>query len=176
MPRTRKFSNAVIIQSLRTNKGLVYRSAAAIGCTPQTIYNRAKVEPKVAECIEEEEGKVGDVCELKLMERIYDGDLGAIKFWLSTKGRKRGFGDQVQITGKVETDVLLTEDAKAALISAIAGKLLAMEEGSDDGEAVDAVGDASEPGAAEEENADLGSDVVEQDPNWEGDGSGHALA
>ena len=176
MPRKRKYSDALIIQTLRTHKGLVYRSAAAIGCNVSTIYDRAKAEPKVAECLEEEEGKVLDVCELKLMEKIFAGDLGAIKYLLDRKGRKRGFGDQVQVTGKVETDVSLTPDAQAALISAIAGKLLAMEEGFDDGDSVDAVGDASEPGAAQEENANLGGDVAEQDPFWQGDGSGPALA
>jgi hypothetical protein len=59
MPRKRKYSDALIIQTLRTHKGLVYRSAAAIGCSVGAIYDRAKVEPKVAECIERASARGG---------------------------------------------------------------------------------------------------------------------
>jgi hypothetical protein len=54
------------------------------------------------------------------------GDLGAIKYRLSTKARDRGYGDKVEVASKVEGHVELSKEAKTALTDAIARRLVAM--------------------------------------------------
>lgn len=96
MARPRKYSNEAMIQALIETKGMVYLAAEKLGCEADTIYNRAKVEPKVAKKLKHESGKVNDTAELKLFTAIMNGEAWAIMFRLRTVGKDRGYIDRTE--------------------------------------------------------------------------------
>lgn len=88
------------IEALTKTMGIVTQAAQAAGVTRATIYNWRKEDPEFdAAC--EECTEVGlDFAENALMKNIQAGDTQAIKFFLSTKGRKRGYAENT-VDGKL---------------------------------------------------------------------------
>lgn len=96
MARPRKYSDKQIVHALREKKGMVYLAAKMIGCTAQAIYHRATKSKRVARVMEQEDGIVDDVAEMQLYKAICAGELSAIFYRLSTKGKKRGFTQKTE--------------------------------------------------------------------------------
>lgn len=82
-----------MIEALHTCSGRVYRAAARLRCSSTTVYRYIEKHPTVKAAKEEEDGKLLDLAEGKLETAINAGDPWAIKFYLRTKGRERGFGE-----------------------------------------------------------------------------------
>ena len=90
--------------ALRQAGGII--SAAAIileaaygSCTPRTVRNYVKRHPRLAEVIEEAVELNLDTAESQLMTLIANGNLGAVIFYLKTKGKARGYVERVEATG-----------------------------------------------------------------------------
>lgn len=97
-----KFSDEQIIEALISTNGMVHFAADRVGCSHTTIYNRAKTNPEVAQCLSHESGKVDDLAESQLLKAIERGEQWAIVFRLSTKGKSRGFTTrtETELTGR----------------------------------------------------------------------------
>lgn len=105
----RRYSDRRIAQALVACYGYVYEAAAALGCSARWIYKRLEASPILAELRSDlEEGNL-DAAEVQLQGRIRAGDLQAIKFYLDRKGRRRGYGEKVQVDQKTEITVELPE-------------------------------------------------------------------
>lgn len=78
---------------------MVYLAADRMGCHADTIHAYARRYKSVQECIDHEREKILDIGELKLVQKVMDGDDGMIKFLLSTRGKKRGYTTGVEVTG-----------------------------------------------------------------------------
>ena len=76
---------------------MVYVAARQLGCSPNTIKARIAKSVKLQELLEAESGTVIDTAELKLFTAIMEGDLGAIKYMLSTRGKNRGYVEKQQV-------------------------------------------------------------------------------
>lgn len=96
MPR---YTEAQIEKALVATKGMVYLAAKHLGCTWHTVDTRVKQSPRLQAVVAEQSGQVLDTAELKLYASIIDGDLGAIKYILSTKGKERGYVERQEVTG-----------------------------------------------------------------------------
>jgi hypothetical protein len=96
MARPRKYSNERILDALTKTRGMVYLAADKLGCDADTIYNRAKVTPAIAERMKHERGKVGDTAELKLHTAILNGEPWAIQFWLRMQAKDRGYVERIE--------------------------------------------------------------------------------
>lgn len=94
MPR---YTEKQIEAALRQCKGMVYVAAKQIGCSPNTIKKRVAKSERLAEVIEAETGFLLDTAELKLASAVIDGELGAIKYLLSTKGKDRGYVERQEV-------------------------------------------------------------------------------
>jgi len=68
-------------------------------CTPRTVRNYVKRHPRLAEVIEETVELNLDTAESQLMSLIANGNLGAVIFYLKTKGKARGYVERVEATG-----------------------------------------------------------------------------
>jgi hypothetical protein len=99
MTRPLKYTAEQIIAALRETKGMVYLAADRIGCHADTIHAYARRYKSVQECIDHEREKILDIGELKLVQKVMDGDDGMIKFLLSTRGKKRGYTTATEISG-----------------------------------------------------------------------------
>lgn len=109
MARRRRFPDEHIIEAIRQNRGLVYLAAHALGCSAKWIYERAKTNPKVQEAIEEATEVQLDVTEGKLIQAINRDDAWAIRFYLQTKGKSRGYGEEKKIDLRATIEVGLPE-------------------------------------------------------------------
>lgn len=105
MARKSKFTVEQMVQALRETKGMVSLAAQRLNCDDQTIYNYRDKYPAVAAEIRHQDEIVNDTAELKLIQAIHNGEAWAIKYRLSTKGRKRGYVTQVEHSGPDGGDI-----------------------------------------------------------------------
>lgn len=61
-----------------------------------TYYRWMKTNPKFAEQVEDQNEKLIDYAESKLLKQIMDSNITAIIFFLKTKGKKRGYIETVE--------------------------------------------------------------------------------
>lgn len=96
MPR---YSDKQLAEALKRSKGMVYVAAKSLGCSHNTILKRLMKSERLRAVKEAEEGLILDVAESRLGQRVYEGELGAIKFLLATKGKGRGYVERVEQSG-----------------------------------------------------------------------------
>lgn len=107
MAQPRKYSDEQMIDALHKTKGMVYLAADVVGCDADTIYNRSKVSPAVAQAMVTESEHAVDVAEIQLLKQINEGNIAALIFFLKTKGKGRGYVErhEIMITSD-QTEVL----------------------------------------------------------------------
>lgn len=112
MPR---YTDKQIQDALRQTKGMVFLASRQLGCSHHTIKARIAKSVKLQEIVEAESGSVMDTAELKLYQLILDGDLGAVKYMLSMRGKDRGYVERRQIehSGKIDVSKLSDQELDA---------------------------------------------------------------
>ena len=90
--------------ALRQAGGIISTAAKILqtaygSCTPRTVRNYVKRHPRLVEVIEETVELNLDTAESQLMSLIANGNLGAVIFYLKTKGKARGYVERVEATG-----------------------------------------------------------------------------
>lgn len=105
MARQDEFTNEQIITALETNYGLVYIAAKQVGCSAQTIYNRAKRVKSIQETIDHERGILVDKAESKLIDAIENREPWAIAMTLKTLGKQRGYVEKQEIEHSGEVGI-----------------------------------------------------------------------
>lgn len=73
------------------------KTAEQLGMTWATLYQRIERSPELKAMITEAEEMRIDIAEETLHELINFKDFRAVKFFLETKGRKRGYGQKIEI-------------------------------------------------------------------------------
>lgn len=94
-----KFTNAQIIEGLKSVNGMVYLAARKIGCNPQTIYNRMKKNTAIREACDNARGELIDISEQKLRAAVMNGEPWAVAMVLKTLGKHRGYVERQEVTG-----------------------------------------------------------------------------
>lgn len=106
-----------LLEMLLHSKGIISTACASANLDRQTFYNYKRDDPDFAAAVEEIEESAIDFVESKLLEKIngwenavltkegyvaYDQPPSdtAIIFYLKTKGKKRGYVERQEITGK----------------------------------------------------------------------------
>ena len=85
------------LKAFDASMGNITVACKKVGISRQTFYNWINKNAEFKEAIEEiEEAKI-DAVETMLMKQISKGNLGAIIFFLKTKGKKRGYVEKMQI-------------------------------------------------------------------------------
>lgn len=96
-----KFTDAQIAEALRKNAGNATAAAHALGgITRQAIDYRVKKSAELQAVADDASETVTDVAEGQLIKAIKKGQAWAVKFWLTTRGRDRGFVTRTEQTGK----------------------------------------------------------------------------
>ena len=75
--------------------GNIAATAVALGITRQALYKWRKEEGELAKMLDDIDEGILDFTESKLIEKVNEGNLTAILFLLKTKGKKRGYVEQV---------------------------------------------------------------------------------
>lgn len=91
---------AGVVQALKLSAGLQAAAAKRLRVDRATVCRFIQTHPEINAAIEEIEDELLDVSESKLIAGIQRGEFNFVRFHLEHKGRKRGYGKQVAITGK----------------------------------------------------------------------------
>ena len=102
--RTARLSTNDIAEALILAKGIFAVAARHLGCHRNTITNRLKRNQKLRDLVKQIDADVGDLAEQRLFRLINDGHFGAIKFYLSTKQKHRGYVVRQQISPVTDPD------------------------------------------------------------------------
>jgi hypothetical protein len=77
--------------------GIITAIAKRVGCTWHTARKYIDRHPSVRAAYDAECESVLDLAEAKTIEAIRDGDGTMIRYYLSTKGKSRGYSERTQI-------------------------------------------------------------------------------
>lgn len=89
-----------MLEALEQHKGIVLYAARAANVGRSTHYKWMEEDEEYRKAVEELENTTIDYVENKLIERIEEGDTTATIFYLKTKGKKRGYVERQEVTGK----------------------------------------------------------------------------
>lgn len=87
------------LQAFEKNGGNISASCTAIGINRGTYYQWMENDAKFAASVSEIEERNLDALENVLFEGALQGDTAKLIFMLKCKGKKRGYGDTVQVGG-----------------------------------------------------------------------------
>lgn len=87
------------MKAIVNSGGIISTIAVRCGVTRDTIYQFLKRYPKMKDLLEDESERILDLAENKLFSKINDGESWAIKYLLSTKGKKRGYIERSEHSG-----------------------------------------------------------------------------
>lgn len=96
-----------ILKALKNTMGNVSLSCEKVGISRFAFYKWRDEDPEFNREVEEINERTLDFVESKLMQGIQDGNARMIIFFLSTKGRARGYGQPKDVGGDKSSGVLL---------------------------------------------------------------------
>jgi len=97
-----KYKTDEIINAIEATNGMVYLAAKKLGCTPQTIYNRARKTNSIRQAIDNARAIMLDFAEQKLRQSIINGDPWAVQFILKTLGKNRGYVERQELQHNIK--------------------------------------------------------------------------
>lgn len=93
------YQTETIIEALQMSGGIVAYAAQKLLITRQTLAIWIENEPELQEACANIVEEMLDLTEAKLVELIKDKNPESIRFFLRCKGKRRGWGDTVQVSG-----------------------------------------------------------------------------
>ena len=100
MGRKKSIKEKDLLAAIEDSNGFVTTIAARLHCSWHAADNAIKVSAAALQAIKDEEEKTLDFVEGKAIKKINEGDGAMIRFYLATKGKKRGY----TYDEKLETD------------------------------------------------------------------------
>lgn len=87
----------ILLESLERNMGLVTKSCKEVGLSEDIYYYYMKKDPEFKSAVDMINSINIDFAEFQLMKKIKEGSSKDIQYYLSRKGRSRGYGYNVDI-------------------------------------------------------------------------------
>jgi len=116
MPR---YTHAQLAHALRECRGMTFVAAQRLGCKHDTIVARLAKSPELQAIRDESKGWLIDTAELRLAKAVSEGEAWAIKFYLQTQARDRGYVSRTEVTGldggPIQSEVTNADDARSRL-------------------------------------------------------------
>ena len=100
MGRPKKVSNERFINAIGGSFGNKREIARRLGINRETVSIYIDNSPEISAAYEQEKESAIDYVESRLMAGIKNGDPESIRFFLRTIGRRRGYGDRMEVTGQ----------------------------------------------------------------------------
>jgi len=100
------YSTTQFIEAIKGSGGIVTTIAHRVGCTWHTAKKYIDTHPTVAKAYLDEQESILDMAEGVVFKNIRDGDTQDAKWYLSKKGKHRGYGEAIQHEGEVKLNVV----------------------------------------------------------------------
>lgn len=112
MGKKGKYTTQQFIEAIRGSAGIISTIADRVGCAWHTAKKYIETYPSIQEAYDDECQRVLDMAEAHLLKAIREGDSATIRWYLSHKGRHRGYGDAVHVQhgGDVGVTVISREE------------------------------------------------------------------
>lgn len=137
MGKPNQYTAAQFIKAIPGTAGIITAIAHKVGCTWGTAKKYINTHPTVTKAYQDECETLTDVAEAKLYVQINKGEMWAVKYYLSTKGKSRGYTTRTEHTGPsgeaIAVDV--NHDARGILAELIARQTAALAAAGGDSEA-----------------------------------------
>ena len=91
MGRKKSIKEKDLLAAIEDSNGFVTTIAARLHCSWHAADNAIKASAAAMQAIKDEEEKTLDFVEGKAIKKINEGDGSMIRFYLATKGKKRGY-------------------------------------------------------------------------------------
>lgn len=91
MGRKRVIRESALLEAINGSQGFITTIAERLNCSWCTAEKAIKASEAAQQAIRAEEEITLDMVEGKAIERIKDGDAVMIRFYLQTKGKRRGY-------------------------------------------------------------------------------------
>lgn len=110
MKERENWTTEQIITVLEANGGIVLYAAQKLGVHRNTLSRWIKTEPALAEATGNTVEMLLDIGEANIIKGLKAGSWEETRFYMSTKGRSRGYGIKAEITGKDGGPVMMATE------------------------------------------------------------------
>lgn len=115
--RPKKIKEKELLEAIKDSYGLVTKVAEKLQCSWATADRAIKESETASRAMQDENEKLLDFAEGQAIKRMKDGDGVMVRFYLSTKGKKRGFTYDERIEGDdtakdTEINITVGEDVE----------------------------------------------------------------
>jgi len=86
-----KLTKLKVMKSLKATHGIKKYMCEVLGVNRQTLYRYLKSNPELESEMQEHLEYITDIAEFNLIENIKKGNPWAVRYWLSTRGKHRGY-------------------------------------------------------------------------------------
>ena len=90
------------IDAIPGTGGIISAIAKKVGCAWHTVRKYIDTYPTINRAYQDECEKILDLAESKLIEAINERDGPMIRYYLSTKGKTRGYSERLEIAGLLQ--------------------------------------------------------------------------
>lgn len=115
MGRKKIIKEKQLLEMIEGSRGFISVIAKRLNCNWHTVDEAIKASPAAQAAIKAEEETTLDFVESKALKRIEENDGAMIRFYLATKGKKRGFTYDEKLDGDEITEDkelnIITDDA-----------------------------------------------------------------
>jgi Mn-dependent DtxR family transcriptional regulator len=91
------YTEEQILKAISGSRAIMSTIADRLGCTWHTAKKYVEKYPNCVRALEDETESLIDTVENKAIELMEKGDSSMVKYYLSTKGKKRGYSEKHEI-------------------------------------------------------------------------------
>ena len=96
-----RYTAEQFITAIPGSAAIITTIAARVGCAWHTVRSYIDKYPTVREAFEDEQQKIVDLAESVVIKAMRDdNDVGTARWYLSTRGKDRGYTERTELTGK----------------------------------------------------------------------------
>ncbi len=102
-----KLPEKKILEAINGSGGVISYIANRLGVDWHTADRLIKRNEVLMQAYRDELEKILDICESTLYSSIKEGDTGSAKWYLTQRGKHRGYGDKLELTGEMNANVTI---------------------------------------------------------------------
>jgi len=96
-----------VIEALERSLGIVTPACKEIGISRETFYKWYRQDDEFKRSVDDINEIALDFAENQLLKKIKEGSERSILFYMKYKARKRGYTEDINITGNIDNDVTI---------------------------------------------------------------------
>jgi hypothetical protein len=96
IPKKTKLTVGILKKELKKTHGIMAHAAKNLGVTRVAVFRYIERHPELKEELMQQRETIVDLAETKLIDKLEEGSDWAIKYTLSTLGKKRGFVERTE--------------------------------------------------------------------------------